>query len=59
LVAVVTGTTLGMMLANIPAVLIGEKLAQRLPLNTIRWVAAAVFILTGILTMVGAAGLVI
>ena len=59
LVAVVTGTTLGMMLANIPAVLIGEKLAQRLPLNTIRWIAAAVFILTGILTMVGAAGLVI
>jgi putative Ca2+/H+ antiporter (TMEM165/GDT1 family) len=57
LVAVVTGTTLGMMLANIPAVLIGEKLAQRLPLNTIRWIAAAVFILTGVLSMFGAPGL--
>lgn len=57
LVAVVVGTTLGMLLANIPAVLIGEKLAQRLPLTAIRWVAAAVFILTGAITLLGAPGL--
>ncbi|RLJ63542.1 TMEM165/GDT1 family protein [Sulfurisoma sediminicola] len=57
LVAVVMGTTVGMMLANVPAVLIGEKLAQRLPLTTIRWIAAALFIATGALTIWGAPGL--
>ena len=57
LLAVVMGTTIGMMLANVPAVLIGEKLAQRLPLKYIRWLAAAVFIATGIAAMLGAPGL--
>jgi putative Ca2+/H+ antiporter (TMEM165/GDT1 family) len=56
LVAVVMGTTIGMMLANVPAVMIGEKLAQRLPLTAIRWIAAGVFIATGIATMIGAPG---
>jgi putative Ca2+/H+ antiporter (TMEM165/GDT1 family) len=51
------GTTVGMMLANVPAVLIGERLAQRLPLTAIRWVAAALFIATGALTIWGAPGL--
>lgn len=54
LLAVVMGTTIGMMLANVPAVIIGEKLAQRLPLATIRWIAAGVFIATGIATMLAA-----
>ena len=53
LVAVVMGTTLGMMLANVPAVMIGERLARRLPLTAIRWIAAAVFIATGIASMLG------
>ncbi|MDP2795337.1 MAG: TMEM165/GDT1 family protein [Sulfurisoma sp.] len=57
LVAVVMGTTLGMMLANVPAVLIGERLARKLPLTTIRWIAAGVFIVTGALTLLGAPGL--
>jgi putative Ca2+/H+ antiporter (TMEM165/GDT1 family) len=57
LFAVVMGTTIGMMLANVPAVLIGEKLAQRLPLKYIRWLAAAVFIATGVAAMLGAPGL--
>ena len=57
LVAVVMGTTIGMMLANVPAVLIGEKLAQRLPLKYIRWLAAAVFIATGMAAMWGAPAL--
>jgi Ca2+/H+ antiporter, TMEM165/GDT1 family len=57
LTAVVMGTTIGMMLANIPAVLIGERLAQKLPLTTIRWVAAVLFIATGALTIWGAPGL--
>jgi putative Ca2+/H+ antiporter (TMEM165/GDT1 family) len=47
LAAVVTGTTVGMLLANVPAVLIGEKLAKKLPLDWIRRLAALVFILTG------------
>lgn len=50
LVAVVMGTTLGMMAANVPAVFVGEALAKRLPLDAIRWVAAGVFILTGVAT---------
>ncbi len=49
---VVLGTTLGMMAANIPAVLIGEKLAKNLPLKAIRWTAAAVFAATGVLTLI-------
>ncbi len=55
LVSVVTGTTIGMMLANVPAVLIGDRLAQKLPLKAIRYVAAAVFIVTGALALFGAA----
>ena len=51
LIAVVVGTTLGMMLANVPAVLIGEKLASRLPLQRIRWAAATVFTATGVFTL--------
>jgi putative Ca2+/H+ antiporter (TMEM165/GDT1 family) len=52
---VVAGTTLGMMAANVPAVLIGEKQATRLPLKAIRWTAAAVFVATGALTLAGIA----
>ncbi len=50
-VAVTLGTTLGMMLANVPAVLIGHKLADRLPLAKMRYVAAALFCITGIATL--------
>lgn len=51
LVAVSMGTTLGMMAANIPAVLIGEKLADRFPLRQMRFVAAALFALFGVLIL--------
>ena len=54
LLFVVLGTTVGMMIANIPAVLVGEALAQRLPLKLIRWIAAGGFILTGAVTIAGA-----
>ncbi|HZV53552.1 MAG TPA: TMEM165/GDT1 family protein, partial [Rhodocyclaceae bacterium] len=50
LLVVVMGTTIGMMVANVPAVIIGEKLAAQLPLTTIRWIAATVFIVTGLAT---------
>ena len=53
LAAVVLGTTLGMMIANVPAVIIGEKLARRLPLKAIRLAAAGLFMLTGALTLLG------
>ncbi|MFZ2853779.1 MAG: TMEM165/GDT1 family protein [Rhodocyclaceae bacterium] len=52
---VVLGTTLGMMAANIPAVMIGERLAKKLPLKAIRWTAAAVFAATGVLTLIAPA----
>jgi putative Ca2+/H+ antiporter (TMEM165/GDT1 family) len=42
-IAVACGTTLGMMAANIPAVLAGSALAARLPLRLIRLCAAAIF----------------
>lgn len=54
---VVLGTTIGMMIANVPAVLLGEGLARRLPLTQIRWIAAAVFVLTGMLTIAHAGSL--
>jgi len=53
LVAVVAGTTLGMMLANLPAVWIGEKLAQKLPLRAIRLTAAILFVVVGLATLAG------
>ena len=50
-VVVVAGTTLGMMIANVPAVWIGEKLAQTIPMNTVRILAASLFIIVGVLTI--------
>lgn len=50
-VLVTLGTTLGMMAANVPAVLIGEKLAQRFPLAKMRFVAAALFAIFGLLIL--------
>ncbi len=50
LVAVVTGTTLGMMIANVPAVWMGEALAHRVNMKWTRWVAAALFVVLGALT---------
>ncbi|HEX3953157.1 MAG TPA: TMEM165/GDT1 family protein [Stellaceae bacterium] len=49
---VVAGTTLGMMLANVPAVYIGDRLSGRLPLRAIRIVAAIVFAALGALTLI-------
>lgn len=51
LVAVVLGTTLGMMIANVPAVWIGEALNRRVSMTAMRWVAAALFILFGVLVL--------
>ena len=53
LVPVVAGTTLGMMLANVPAVFIGNAVAHRLPLKAIRMVAAGIFAVLGIAVLLG------
>ena len=53
---VVIGTTLGMILANIPAVLIGDRIADRLPMRAIRITAAVVFATLGVLTLAGVGG---
>lgn len=50
---VVAGTTLGMMLANIPAVVLGDRLAGKLPVKAIRIIAAIVFAVLGVLTLIG------
>lgn len=49
--AVVGGTTLGMMAANVPVVLLGERIAQRIPLRLTRGVAAGVFAVLGVLAL--------
>ena len=51
LVQVVCGTTLGMMLANVPAVLIGEKAATRLPMRVVHGISAAIFAVLGVMTL--------
>jgi Ca2+/H+ antiporter, TMEM165/GDT1 family len=51
LATVVVGTTLGMMIANVPAVWIGDRLAQRIPMAAVRIGAAALFIFVGAVTL--------
>ncbi len=52
-VAVVSGTTLGMLIANVPAVIAGDRLAHRMPVRLIHGVAAALFALLGLLALFG------
>lgn len=51
-VAVTIGTTLGMMLANAPAVWIGQKFTKRMPIKWVHGIAAITFILIGIATLI-------
>jgi len=51
---VVAGTTLGMMIANVPAVLLGERIAGRMPVRLVHGIAAAIFAALGIATLLGA-----
>jgi putative Ca2+/H+ antiporter (TMEM165/GDT1 family) len=50
---VVIGTTLGMLIADVPAVFIGDRLSARIPMRLVHGVAAAIFALLGIATLVG------
>ena len=53
-VPVIMGTTLGMMIANVPAVLVGDRVAQRLPLQLMRFLAAMLFAALAVLAITGA-----
>jgi putative Ca2+/H+ antiporter (TMEM165/GDT1 family) len=46
--SVVVGTTCGMMLANVPAVLLGDRATKVAPMRVIRGIAAAVFVVLGV-----------
>jgi Ca2+/H+ antiporter, TMEM165/GDT1 family len=51
---VVIGTTLGMLIADVPAVFVGDKLAHRMPMRLVHGIAAAIFALLGAATLLGA-----
>ncbi|MBK7001015.1 MAG: TMEM165/GDT1 family protein [Rhodoferax sp.] len=53
-VMVVIGTTLGMLIADVPAVFVGDKLASRIPMKLVHTIAAAIFALLGVATLLGA-----
>ena len=53
-ISVVAGTTFGMMLANVPAVLLGDRIADKMPVRLVHTIAACIFALLGIATLLGA-----
>lgn len=52
-ILVTIGTTVGMLIANVPAVLIGDRFASRLPIALIHKIGAAIFLVLGIMTLIG------
>ncbi len=50
---VVIGTTLGMLIADVPAVFVGDKLAAKIPMRLVHSIAAAIFSLLGVATLLG------
>ncbi|GAB2997140.1 UPF0016 family membrane protein [Arenimonas maotaiensis] len=53
-VLVVIGTTLGMLIADVPAVFIGDRFAARIPMKLVHGIAAAMFAVMGLATLSGA-----
>jgi Ca2+/H+ antiporter, TMEM165/GDT1 family len=53
-IMVVMGTTLGMLLAVVPAVFIGDKMATKIPMKLVHSIAATIFALLGLATLLGA-----
>lgn len=51
---VVIGTTLGMLIADVPAVFIGDRFASKIPMMLVHSLAAALFALLGIAALLGA-----
>lgn len=56
LIPVVAGTSLGMMLADVPVVLLGKVAAERIPMQLVHRIAAAVFVVLGVLVALGITG---
>lgn len=50
-VMVVAGTTLGMLIADVPAVFVGNKFAEKIPMRLVHTIAAAIFAVMGLLTL--------
>ena len=53
LLGVVSGTTLGMLIADAPAVIVGSTLAEKIPLKWVRYAAALIFAVIGVLALLG------
>ena len=51
---VVIGTTAGMLIADVPAVFVGDRLAARIPMRLVHAIAAAIFAALGVATLLGA-----
>jgi putative Ca2+/H+ antiporter (TMEM165/GDT1 family) len=50
---VVAGTTLGMLIADVPAVFVGNRFAARIPMKLVHSIAAGIFAVMGLLTLLG------
>ena len=48
---VIAGTTLGMLIADVPAVFVGNKFANRIPMKLVHAIAAGIFAVMGLLTL--------
>lgn len=57
MIAVAAGTTLGMLLADVPAVFLGDAVARRVPLRLVRAIAAVMFAGLGVLTLLNVGAL--
>jgi putative Ca2+/H+ antiporter (TMEM165/GDT1 family) len=51
---VVAGTTLGMMIADVPAVFVGDRFAAKIPMKLVHSIAAGIFAILGVATLLGA-----
>lgn len=51
-VMVIAGTTLGMLIADVPAVFIGNKFAQKIPMRLVHSIAAGIFAVMGVLVLI-------
>ena len=56
LYAIVIGTTLGMMIANVPVVYLGKSFSHRIPFHIVRRVTAALFAVLGVVALTGVGG---
>jgi putative Ca2+/H+ antiporter (TMEM165/GDT1 family) len=48
---VIAGTTLGMLIADVPAVFVGNKFAEKIPMKLVHSIAAGIFAIMGVLTL--------